>query len=136
MRCGKHRNRPPAGHQEVIAGMVHWDSHMSFPNGDVMGGVQSPLSPYLVPADSTTCSWPCTPRRAAVCRTLGRRGWGHANVALSVCSYCLPGAHLQEQGQALGPRNPRAFAGSAESIISATTIISSHSSGFSICKEL
>lgn len=106
-----------------------------------MAGVQPSLNPHrFVPPSDAHC-WRWAPGKGyclaqpAECPVGGA---GDANVALSECLQLLPSLRPLPGTRADPgpPRMPQASSGPAESIISATIIISSNISGFSICKVL
>lgn len=106
-----------------------------------MAGVQPSLNPHrFVPPSDSHC-WRWALGRATVWLSLQSAQWagpGDANVALSECLQLLPSLRPLPGTRADPgpPRMPQASSGPAESIISATIIISSNISGFSICKML
>lgn len=116
------------GCQEVIAGALYLDWHVTFPGKTDVDGV---WPSHLRVLGSISCC-----RLLALClaqpaELRGRRGWKNANAALSESSQPLLSSSASP-GRRAGtapPRMPQAFSGPAESVISAAIITPSHALG-------
>lgn len=125
------------GCQEVIAGALYLDWHVTFSGGTDMAGAQ-PSHLGVLASIHHCCRRLAGPVPGSASSALGRRGWKNANTTLSE-SFQLLLSSSPSPGRRAGtppPRLPQAFSGPAESVISATIVIPSHALDFLIFKML
>lgn len=117
---------------------------MTFPGrAPMVWGASSPLSapiPASFPPAEAHC-WPSAPGKGCRLAQLAERWAGEAGGMqmrpyLSVCSCSFLESITGNKGKLWAPRMPQASPGPAESVISATVLISSDTSGFCISKTL